>query len=274
MSADVVRADGLSFRYPDGREAIRDVDIVVAPGEAVGLIGPNGAGKTTLIHLLAGLLEPTRGSVSVFGKTYSAADARRLRQHVGVVFQETDAQLFSASVFDDVAFGPLQFEIDGGPIEAMVRDALARVGLSGFEHRVSQHLSSGERRRVALATVLSYHPSLLILDEPTSDLDARGQRELIDILRSTSQARIVASHDLEFILRTCDRVDVVSGGRIVASGPAPDIVTDAELLRSHGLACPLGWTQLGPGGIRALLDSSSDGIHTAPTKDDEDEAGD
>ncbi len=253
MSQAAVHVSGLTYTYSDGRPAIRDVSFELAPGESVGVIGPNGAGKTTLFHLLAGLLTPQSGVVRVLGKEYTARNGLEIRRHLGIVFQETEDQLFSPTVYEDVAFGPLNFGFDRESVACAVKEALASVGLSGFEERVPHHLSSGERRRVALATVLSYRPDILVLDEPTSDLDPGGQRELARLLEGTSQARLVASHDLEFVLRTCERVVVLDGGQIRAAGPTADVVTDAGLLERHGLACPLGWRELSAEGILALL---------------------
>jgi cobalt/nickel transport system ATP-binding protein len=258
VSEDAITVSGLSYTYPDGRRAIDRVSFRLGAGESIGLIGPNGAGKTTLFHLIAGLLPPGEGSIRIFGKTFDGKDDARVRRHLGFVFQETEDQLFSPTVFDDVAFGPLNF---GQPLEGVrrqVAEALRQVGLEGFEERVPHHLSSGERRRVAIATVLSYRPDVLILDEPSSDLDPRGRRELVKLLRATSQARIIASHDLEFILRTCERVLVIDGGRLQAEGPTAEVLCNGSLLEAHGLLAPLGLRHLEPGELLALLDGEEE----------------
>lgn len=258
MTEPAIHTDSLAYAYPDGRQAVREVSLRVTPGESVGLVGPNGAGKTTLLLLLAGLLEPSAGDLRIFGKRFGKGDERSVRRHLGFVFQETEDQLFSPTVFDDVAFGILNFADDERSLEdeavrAKVAGTLAQVGLAGFEDRVPHHLSSGERRRVALATVLSYGPDVLILDEPSNDLDPRGRRELAVLLRSTSHARLVASHDLEFILRTCDRAVILEEGRVRADGPATRILADQALLEKHGLEIPLGLRGRGPEALAELL---------------------
>ena len=245
----------VSYRYPDGRNAVTDVTFTVDEGEAVGLIGPNRAGKTTLFLLVTGLLSPEQGEISVFGKSYTDEDDREVRRRLGFVPQGTEDQLFSATLFDDVAFGPLNFGVPREAVRARVTEALRKVGLSGYEERVPHHLSSGERRRAALATVLSYEPDLLVLDEPSNDLDPRGRSELVGLLRATDQGRIVASCDFEFILRTCDRVLVLDAGRVIADWATADILCDRALLEAHGLEVPLGLRGCSPAQVRELLEA-------------------
>lgn len=250
---EAIGAVDLRYAYPDGRVAVDGVTLSLGAGESLGLIGPSGAGKTTLILLLAGLLEAAAGMVRIFSAAFGGKDDAAVRRRIGLVFEETRDQLFSPTVFEDVAFGPLHFGLSRESMAARVAGALARVGLGGYEGRVPQHLSSGERRRAALATVLAYDPDILILDEPSSDLDPRGRRELIAHLKGTGQARIVASHDLEFVLRTCARTVVMEAGRIRADGPTVEILADGALLERHGLEAPLGLKGLGPEAIRGLL---------------------
>lgn len=252
-----VSVSHVSYTYPDGRNAVTDVTFTLEKGETAGVIGPNGAGKTTLFLLITGLISPEQGEVTVFGKTYTEKDDRDVRRHLGFVPQETEDQLFSATLFDDVAFGPLNFGVPREAVRSRVEEALRKVGLSGYEERVPHHLSSGERRRAALATVLSYGPDVLVLDEPSNDLDPRGRRELAHLLRATHQGRIVASGDLEFILRTCDRVLVMDSGRIVADGAPIDILCNATLLDAHGLEAPLGLRGMTPDQLRELLAAES-----------------
>ena len=252
-AAPAVTARGLGYTYPDGRIALGGVTFSIAPGEAVGIIGPNGAGKTTLFMLLAGLFTPAEGEVSIFGRPWASGHDRELRRRVGLVFQTTDEQLFSPTVFDDVAFGPLNFGFPRGEVRERVARSLAAVGLTGYEGRSPHHLSSGERRRVAIATVLAYDPEILILDEPTSDLDPRGRRELVGLLLGMDQARIIASHDLEFIARTCSRVILLAGGGLRADSPATRILCDAGLLEANGLEVPLGLHGLDAPGLERLL---------------------
>lgn len=253
MSA-AIAASGLWYRYPDGRLAVEDVSFTLGEGESLGIIGPNGAGKTTLLLLLAGLFPPERGEVLVLGRKFEGKNDVELRRRLGFVFQETEDQLFSPTVFDDVAFGPLHFGMPLTEVRGRVEGALSQVGLSGYEARVPHHLSSGERRRAALATVLSYGADILVLDEPSSDLDPRGRRELVRLLRATHQARLVASHDFEFILRTCERVLLMDKGRIRADGRAVEVLCDRDLLSQHGLEVPLGLEGRKPEEVRGLLE--------------------
>jgi cobalt/nickel transport system ATP-binding protein len=253
-AAAAVAARGLGYIYPDGRRALEDLSFSVAPGEAVGVIGPNGAGKTTLFMVLAGLFPPGSGELTILGSPAGERMSAQLRRRIGLVFQSTDEQLFSPTVFDDVAFGPLNFGFPRGEARERVARALEAVGLLGYEGRSPHHLSSGEKRRVAIASVLSYDPEVLILDEPTSDLDPRGRRELTRLLSSMSHSLLIASHDLEFIARTCSRVMLLAGGSLKADGPASLLLTDAALLESNGLEVPLGIRGLDAGGLERLLD--------------------
>ncbi len=248
-----IQALQIGYTYPDGRRALSDVTISLVPGEAVGIIGPNGAGKTTLFMVLAGLFQPTEGSLKFFGAEPDWKNAKGLRRKIGLVFQFTDEQLFSPTVFDDVAFGPLNFGLPRTDVRDRVGRALEAVGLLGYEERSPHHLSCGEKRRVALATVLSYDPEILILDEPTSDLDPRGRRELVKLLCAMPQTKIMASHDLEFIARTCTRVVLLSGGSLRADGPMVQVMTDKALLEANGLEIPLGLAGLDAKALEKLL---------------------
>jgi cobalt/nickel transport system ATP-binding protein len=234
-----IEARNVDFVYEDGRRALDNVSFRLLPGESAGLVGPNGAGKTTLFLALAGIYPPSRGEILVFGTPYPVWNGFRiphaLRRRVGIVFQETDEQLFSPTVFDDVAFGPLNFDLPREEIEARVEKALAAVDLVGYEKRPPHHLSAGEKRRVAIAGVIAYEPEVLILDEPTSDLDPRGRRQLVDLLRKLPQAKLIASHDLDFIRRACERVMILSHGRIRADGRAGEVLGDERLLEEEGL---------------------------------------
>ena len=252
MSVPAIRVHDLTFSYPDGRKAIDDVNLELAANESLGIVGPNGAGKTTLIHLIAGLHRAQSGGVEILGQRFGDRENTALRRHVGVVFQETEDQCFNPTVFEDVAFGPLNFGLQGKSIEERVADALRQVGLAGFEDRVPHHLSSGERRRVALAGVLSCEPSVLLLDEPTSGLDPRGRRELLELLGGMDQALLVASHDLEFVLRTCRRSILIDGGRVIADDPTAKLLADARALEQHGLEPPLGLRGLDREGLERM----------------------
>jgi cobalt/nickel transport system ATP-binding protein len=230
---------GLTYAYPGGPPALEAVSFDVAPGESIALVGPNGAGKTTLFLCLSGVLRVAPGTVSVMGlDPADPAQRRRLPAHVGIVFQNSDDQLFQATVLDDVAFGPLNLSLRPDEVEGRVREALERVGLRGFEQRAPFHLSGGEKRRVALAGVLAMRPDVLLLDEPSMYLDPRGRRELIGLINGLGGTRLLAAHDLEFILQTCGRVLLLDGGRLVTEGPAARILADSALMEAHGLEVP------------------------------------
>jgi cobalt/nickel transport system ATP-binding protein len=230
---------GLSFTYPDGKDALRDLQFQVAAGETVGLVGPNGAGKTTLFLCLAGVLSAQSGTMQVTGlDPRKPADRKLLPARVGIVFQNSDEQLFSTTVGDDVAFGPLNLGLPADEVRRRVAEALERVGLAGFEERVPFHLSGGEKRRAALAGVLAMQPQILLLDEPSMFLDPRGRRELIRLLNDLAITKIIAAHDLEMILDTCKRVAVLDQGRLIAEGPSEQVLSDRELMEAHGLEVP------------------------------------
>jgi cobalt/nickel transport system ATP-binding protein len=226
------------YSYPDGFEALRGVDLRIARGEKVALVGPNGAGKSTLMLHLNGIHLPSHGRVSIAGLPVDRDNLRRVRAEVGLVFQDPDDQLFSPTVFDDVAFGPLHMGVPDGEIHARVERALEAVGMAGSERRTPHRLSLGQRKRVALATVLSMDPTILVFDEPSAGLDPRGRRELIDLLRSLSQTLLVSTHDMRLVAEVFPRTVVVDGGVIVADGPTKELLDDDELLEAHGLERP------------------------------------
>ncbi|MCS6977027.1 MAG: energy-coupling factor ABC transporter ATP-binding protein [Gemmatales bacterium] len=239
MKESAIRLRGVSFSYPSGVTALHGVDLDIEPGESVGIVGPNGAGKTTLFLCLCGILEPSQGGISVGG--LDLRDARQRRQvpgRLGIVFQNSDDQLFNASVRDEVAFGPLNLGLPPEEVRKRVAEALEQVGLVGFEERVPFHLSGGEKRRVALAGVLAMRPEILLLDEPSSHLDPRGRRELIGLINALPTTKLIASHDLEFIVATCERAVVLDHGRIVGDGPVRRILGDRDLMEGHGLEVP------------------------------------
>lgn len=229
----------LSFTYPDGKRALAELTLQVARGETVGLVGPNGAGKTTLFLCLAGVLNAQGGTLRVAGlDPRLPADRKKLPATVGIVFQNSDDQLFSTTIGDDVAFGPLNLGISPEETRLRVAEALARVGLAGFEPRVPFHLSGGEKRRAALAGILAMRPEILLLDEPSMFLDPRGRRELIVLLNDLKTTKVIATHDLEMILDTCQRVLVLDRGQVVAMGPPATILSDPILMEAHGLEVP------------------------------------
>ncbi len=234
----ILQIQGLRFRYPDGRVALGGVDLEVGASERVALVGANGAGKTTiLLHLIAMLRG--EGSIVVDGTPVSEKTVDDVRRKVGLVFQDPDDQLFCPTVGEDVGFGPRNLGLDEAEVESRVHDVLAAVGLHGYEDREPHRLSLGEKKRVALAGVLAMRPALLVLDEPSANLDPRARRSLVDLLRRIEGAMLIATHDLDLVLDLGARVVVLAGGRTVAGGPADEILRDVAVLREHGLEPPL-----------------------------------
>jgi cobalt/nickel transport system ATP-binding protein len=225
----------LCFSYPDADGVLQDVTIRALPGERVGLIGPNGAGKTTFFMLVCGVLKPTAGEVFVFGRPVVNGE---FRPDVGMVFQNPDDQLFCPSVRDDVGFGPQSMGLPKDEIVDRVAQALSSVGCSTLAERPPHHLSGGEKRMVSIAGVLAMRPRLMIYDEPSANLDIRSRRRVIRLLQASTETMLVASHDLELILEVCDRVVLIDGGRVIASGAPREIMADDELMESHGQEKP------------------------------------
>jgi cobalt/nickel transport system ATP-binding protein len=241
MSTPVLDVRGLAFAYPDGHQALYGVDLHVHRGERVALLGPNGAGKTTLVLHLNGILTAGVGSVSVSGLPVTKRNIAEVRRRVGVVFQDPDDQLFMGSVHDDVAFGPANQGLRGEPLQRRVRDALDRVGMADFADRPPHHLSFGQRRRVAVATVLAMEPEILVLDEPSSNLDPASRRELAEILTALDVTVLMVTHDLPYAFELCPRSVVLSDGVIVADGSTYDVLTDDALMAAHRLELPFGF---------------------------------
>lgn len=233
---------GLAYAYPDGHQALFGVDLTIARGERVALLGPNGAGKTTLVLHLNGILEAGASSVTVAGLPVGdRKHVAEVRRRVGIVFQDPDDQLFMPTVREDVAFGPAAAGLRGAELEACVRKALERVGMAEFADRPPHHLSFGQRRRVAVATVLAMEPEILVLDEPSSNLDPASRRELADILRSLDVTVLMVTHDLPYALELCPRSVVLSGGTVVADGRTQELLSDDALMRAHRLELPYGF---------------------------------
>lgn len=225
----------LRFAYPDGRVAIDGLTLSISRGESVGLIGPNGAGKTTLFLCLCGVLRSPLGAIQVANLDPAVPLQRKqLPSHLGVVFQNSDDQLFSSTVGDDVAFGPLNMRLPADDVRQRVKESLDCVGMSGQEERVPFRLSGGEKRRAAIAGVLAMRPDALLLDEPSMFLDPRGRRELIKLINTLPGTKLIASHDLQLIRDTCGRVVLLDAGKLIADG-SPNMMCDAPLMERHGL---------------------------------------
>jgi cobalt/nickel transport system ATP-binding protein len=234
-----IEARGLAFSYPDGNRAIADLSFSIAAGQCVGLVGANGAGKSTLLMLLSGILRADRGEILIGGIPLDKTTQKKARSKLGYVFQDSDDQLFMTTVAEDVAFGPRNMGLSEAEVSERCRCALAAVGIPHLADRPPFRLSGGEKRAAAIAAVLSMGPEVLVLDEPTSSLDPRSRRKLMDTLASLSQTKLIASHDLDFIYESCSRVLVLAEGRLRAEGPTEEILGDADLMDGAGLEPPL-----------------------------------
>jgi cobalt/nickel transport system ATP-binding protein len=236
-----IEVDNLHYKYADGTVALRGVSLSIEAGHCVGLIGPNGAGKSTLMLHLNGLLPEhitAEQPIKILGDSIGPANLHDIRRLVGLVFQDANDQLFCPTVYEDVAFGPRQLSLDENTVADRVTMALKEVGLEGTESRPPHHLSGGQKRRVCIAGVLACEADILVLDEPTADLDPRGRRELKDLLRRVTITRLIATHDLELVAELCDQVIVMDAGEIVATGPCHELLGNEELMLKHGLEVP------------------------------------
>ena len=251
-----IQVRDLHYTYPDGRRALQGVTFSLAPGEKAALVGPNGAGKSTMMLHLNGILRG-RGEVRCRGLRLEEGHLLEVRRTVGLVFQEPDDQLFSLTVFDDVAFGPTYQGVPEAEVRRRVAEALRQVGLPGFEPRLSHHLSPGEKKRAAIASVLVMQPDILALDEPTSGLDPAGRRALMRLLAELPQTMLVATHDLRMVVELFPRTLLLDQGTLVADGPTAEVLADAGLLEQHGLESP--WRALEPAWDRRLVGSGSHG---------------
>jgi cobalt/nickel transport system ATP-binding protein len=239
VSHHLVAVEDLRFAYPDGSPALDGVTFAIHHGESVGLVGPNGAGKSTLLLHLAGVLFPVSGKVRVGDWPVVRGTLSQVRRSLGLVFQDPDDQLFMPTVADDVAFGPANQGLPPDEVEARVAAALARVGAGHLRGRAPYRLSCGEKRAVAIAAVLATSPDILVMDEPSSNLDPAARRRLVGQLRAFEHTKIVASHDLDLVWEVCARTIVLAHGRVAADGPTRDLLADAELLARCGLERPL-----------------------------------
>ena len=239
MPRAMIEVDDVYFTYPDGHKVLKGLSFGIQQGEKVALIGPNGAGKSTLMSQLNGVQLPSAGRVVIDGMEVTKDNLKEIRRRVGIVFQDPDDQLFCPTVYDDVAFGPLNLGLPQDQIASRVREALSVVGLEGFDERSSFHLSFGERKRLALATVLSYQPEILVFDEPSTNMDPLNRRNLINWLKLTDKTILLCTHDLDIALEVCDRCLLLVDGRIKAEGPVNKILYDRKLLEENRLEMPL-----------------------------------
>lgn len=235
MTNPALSIQNLHFSYPDNTEVLRGINLEIAAGERIGLIGPNGAGKTTLFHSICGVLKPTAGEIQLFGEPVKSG---KFHPEVGLVFQYPDDQIFSPSVRDDIAFGPLNMGLAQDEVDRRVDATMTRLNIAEFAERPPHHLSGGQKRTVAIAGVQAMHPQLVIYDEPSANLDIRSRRSLINYLLDSSETILVSSHDLELILEVCQRVFLLDGGQIIATGPTQTIMSDSALMEAHGLERP------------------------------------
>jgi len=239
MSHHIIELRSVSFDYPDGTRALQDVSFRIVHGEAVGLVGPNGAGKTTLIMHLNGQLLPRSGEILIGEVPLTKKTRQDIRRSVGVVLQNPDDQLFMPTVYEDVAFGPTNLGLPAEVVRERVRQALEEVGCAGVEARPPHRLSGGQKKAVAIAGVIAMKPDVLVMDEPSANLDPGSRRHLINILKGFTHSRIIASHDLDLILEVCRRCIVIHEGRVVADGKSEEILLDERLMRECDLELPV-----------------------------------
>lgn len=239
-NCQAIEIRNLYYTYPDGTQALKDVNLTVENGESVAIIGPNGAGKSTLLLHLNGILKG-EGEVRIFGLSVSNSNIKEVRRRVGLVFQDPDDQLFCPSVFDDVAFGPMNMGLPRDEVVLRTKMALGAVGLPGFEKKLGYHLSFGQKKQAAIATVLSMQPDILAIDEPSSNLDPRSRRKLINVLRPLPVTKVIVTHDLSFVAKVCKRVVILDAGEVAAEGELGEIFSDEALLEKHGLERPASY---------------------------------
>jgi len=244
MSHHIVELKDVHFQYPDGTEALKGISFKVFHGESVGITGANGAGKTTLLLNLNGHLLPTSGEISIGDIPLTKKTKQEIRKKVGFVFQRPDDQLFMPSVYEDVAFGPINLGLDQEKVDERVKSALQMVGCLHLMKRPPHRLSEGQKRAVAIAAVMAMNPDILVMDEPASNLDPKSRRQLINLLKGFQHTKIVASHDLDLILDVCERCIMIKDGKIVVDGPAEEVLTNEVLLDENNLELPLSRQRL------------------------------
>ncbi len=239
IEGEILKIEHLSFSYEAGQQVLSDINLVAHDGESIGIIGANGIGKSTLMKLLVGLNLDYQGVLEVAGHAVNKKNLNHVREHIGYVFQDSDAQLFLSTVEDDVAFGPQNYGLSEQEVEKRVTEALQKVHIEELRHKQTYKLSGGEKKLSAIATILSMEPDIIIMDEPSIALDPRNRRNLIGILNEIKSLKLVTSHDLDFIMDTCERTILLDEGTIIADGATKDILKDKELLEGHGLELPL-----------------------------------
>ncbi len=235
----VIEISDLRYSYPDGKIALENINLDIFEGESVGIVGANGAGKTTLILHINGIIRNNNGNIKVVDMEMTDKNVRKIRSKVGLVFQNPEDQLFSPTVFEDVSFGPLNMKLPADEVVKRTTNALEMVEMSGFENRSSHHLSEGEKKRISIATVLSMNPEILVLDEPTSNLDPKHRRELINLLKKINKTIIIVSHDLEAMLELCNRTVLMNKGKIIKDGKTQELMSDKKLMEENYLERPM-----------------------------------
>ena len=239
IKGEILKIKDLSFSYEDGVEVLKGVNLTARDNESIGVIGANGIGKSTLMKLLVGLYTDYRGQIEVVGHVVEKKNLGHIREHIGYVFQDSDSQLFLSTVEEDVAFGPRNYGLSEEEVERRVSEALEKVHITELRKKSNYKLSGGEKKLASIATILSMEPDIIIMDEPSIALDPRNRKNLIKILNEIKVLKIITSHDLDFIMETCERVVLLDEGRIIADGEAMAILRDEKLLQSHGLELPL-----------------------------------
>jgi len=239
MSHHIVELNDVHFQYPDGTEALKGITFRIIHGESVGIAGANGMGKTTLLLNLSGQLIPTQGEIAIGEVTLGRKTKQEIRKKVGFVFQRADDQLFMPTVYEDVAFGPINLGLSEEKVEERVKGALDMVGCFHLRNRPPHRLSEGQKRAVAIATVMAMDPDILVMDEPASNLDPKSRRQLINLLKGFKHTKIIASHDLDLIQDVCKRCIIIREGKVAADGPTEEILSDETLLKENSLELPL-----------------------------------
>ncbi|WP_022773798.1 energy-coupling factor ABC transporter ATP-binding protein [Butyrivibrio sp. AE2015] len=239
VCGEILKIEHLSFGYEKGEKVLTDISFEAHDKESIGIIGSNGIGKSTLMKLLVGLYLNYEGRLEVAGHTMDKKNLNHIREHVGYVFQDSDSQLFLSTVEDDVAFGPQNYGLSAEDVEKRVTSALQRVHIEALRKKQTYKLSGGEKKLAAIATILAMEPDIIIMDEPSVALDPRNRKNLIGILNEIDALKLITSHDLDFVMDTCERTILIDDGKIIADGKTDEILRDKELLEYHGLELPL-----------------------------------